>query len=158
MDGSRSGKRYVHGGITLQEVVLPVVKIHKARADDIDQVEVELLRVPAKITTGQLSISLFQDRAAIGKVLPVTLRVGIFAKDGKPLSEIKTVTFDSKDMEARQRETTLLLVLSHAADAYNNREVDLRLEKSLAGTSQVVTYKSHTLLLQKPFTSDFDEY
>ena len=153
-----SGKRYVHGGITLQEVVLPVVKIHKARADDIDQVEVELLRVPAKITTGQLSISLFQDRAAIGKVLPVTLRVGIFAKDGKPLSEIKTVTFDSKDMEARQRETTLLLVLSHAADAYNNREVDLRLEKSLAGTSQVVTYKSHTLLLQKPFTSDFDEY
>jgi uncharacterized protein (TIGR02687 family) len=153
-----SGKRYVHGGITLQEVVLPVVKIHKARADDTGEVEVELLRVPAKITTGQLSISLFQDRPAIGKVLPLTLRVGIFAKDGTILSEIKTVTFDSKDGEARQRETTLLLILSHAADAYNNREVDLRLEKSPAGTSQFVTYKTHSLLLQKPFTSDFDEH
>ncbi len=153
-----SGKRYVHGGISLQEVVLPVVKIHKARADDIGEVEVELLRVPAKITTGQLSISLFQDRPAIGKVLPITLRVGIFAKDGTVLSEIKTVTFDSKDAEARQRETTLLLVLSHAADAYNNRDVDLRLEKTLAGTNQLVTYKTHNLLLQKPFTSDFDEH
>ena len=153
-----SGKRYVHGGITLQEVVLPVVKIHKARADDTGQVEVELLRVPAKITTGQLSISLFQDRPALGKTLPLTLRVGIFAKDGTVLSEIKSVAFDSKDAEARQRETTLLLVLSHAADAYNNKEVDLRLEKSPTGTSQFVTYKSHSLLLQKPFTSDFDEH
>ena len=153
-----SGKRYVHGGITLQEVVLPVVKIHKARADDTGQVEVELLRVPAKITTGQLSISLFQDRPARGKMLPLTLRVGIFAKDGTVLSEVKSVAFDSKDAEARQRETTLLLVLSHAADAYNNKEVDLRLEKSPTGTSQFVTYKSHSLLLQKPFTSDFDEH
>jgi len=153
-----SGKRYVHGGITLQEVVLPVVKIHKARTDDTGRVEVELLRVPAKITTGQLSISLFQDRPAIGKVLPRTLRIGIFAKDGTVLSEIKTQTFDSKETEARQRETALLLVLSHAADSFNNREVDLRLEETVPGTNQVVTYKAHSILLQKPFTSDFDEH
>ena len=50
-----SGKRFVHGGISLQEVVVPVVKIHKARADDTGKVEVELVRVPAKITTGQLA-------------------------------------------------------------------------------------------------------
>jgi len=152
-----SGMRYVHGGITLQEVVVPVVKIHKARADDTGRVEVELMRVPAKITTGQLSISLFQDRPALDKVLPRTLRVGVFAKDGTILSEIKTQTFDSKETEARQRETTMLLVLSHAADAFNNSEVDLRLEETVPGTTQVVTYKTHSLKLQKPFTSDFDE-
>ncbi len=152
-----SGMRYVHGGISLQEVVVPVVKIHKARTDDTGRVEVELLRVPAKITTGQLSIALFQDRPAIAKVLPRTLRVGIFAKDGTSLSEIKTQTFDSKEAEARQRETTMLLVLSNAADAFNNLEVDLRLEETVPGTSQIVTYKTHALKLQKPFTSDFDE-
>jgi hypothetical protein len=153
-----SGKRYVHGGISLQEVVVPVVKIHKARADDTGRVEVEFMRVPAKITTGQLSISLFQDRPALDKVLPRTLRIGVFAKDGTILSEIKTHTFDSKETEARQRETTVLLVLSHAADAFNNREVDLRLEETVTGTSQIVTYKTHSLKLQKPFTSDFDEH
>jgi uncharacterized protein (TIGR02687 family) len=152
-----SGKRYVHGGITLQEVVVPVVKIHKARADDTGRVEVELLRVPAKITTGQLSVALFQDRPALAKVQPRTLRIGVFAKDGTVLSEIKTLNFDSKEAEARQRETTALLVLSHAADDFNNREVDLRLEETVPGTAQTVIYKTHGLKLQKPFTSDFDE-
>jgi uncharacterized protein (TIGR02687 family) len=151
-----SGMRYVHGGISLQEVVVPVVKIHKARTDDTGRVEVELLRVPAKITTGQLSIALFQDRPALDKVLPRTLRVGVFAKDGTSLSEIKTLTFDSKETEARQRETTVLLVLSPAADAFNNREVDLRLEEMVPGTTQIVTYKTHSLKLQKPFTTDFE--
>jgi uncharacterized protein (TIGR02687 family) len=151
-----SGKRYVHGGISLQEVVIPVVKIHKARADDTGRVEVELLRVPAKITTGQLSISLFQDRPAVGKVLPRILRIGVFAKDGTSLSEIKTAAFDSKVTEARQRETTMLLVLSSAADTFNNREVELRLEETVPGTSQNVVYKAQVLKLQKPFTSDFE--
>lgn len=152
-----SGKRFVHGGISLQEVVVPVIKIHKARTDDTGRVEVELLRVPAKITTGQFSISLFQDRPAVDKVLPRTLRVGVFAKDGTVLSEIKTQTFDSKETEARHRETTMVLVLSHAADSFNNKEVDLRLEEAVQGTNQIVTYKTHSLKLQKPFTSDFDE-
>lgn len=151
-----SGMRYVHGGISLQEVVVPVVKIHKARTDDTGRVEVELLRVPAKITTGQLSIALFQDRPSLDKVLPRTLRVGVFAKDGTSLSEIKTLTFDSKETEARQRETTVLIVLSPAADAFNNRDVDLRLEEMVPGTTQIVTYKTHSLKLQKPFTTDFE--
>jgi len=152
-----SGKRFVHGGTSLQEVVVPVVKIHKARADDTDSVEVELIRVPAKITTGQLAIALYQDKPAAAKLLARTLRVGVFSKEGTSLSEIKTVTFDSSDDDPRCRESTLVLVLSPAADAFNNCEVDLRLEEIVPGTSQVVTYKTHALKLQKRFVSDFDD-
>ena len=57
---------------------------------------------------------------------------------------------------ANQRETTVLIVLSPSADAFNNREVDLRLEEPFPGTTQIVTYKTHSLKLQKPFTSDFE--
>jgi hypothetical protein len=153
-----SGKRYVHGGISLQEVVVPVVRIHKARTDDTGQVEVDLLRVPAKITTGQISIALFQDRPAIDKVLPRTLRVGVYAKGSTSISEIKTVTFDSKDPEARNRETSLLLVLSHAADQFNGEEVELLFEEKVQGSEQFITYRAHSLKLQKPFASDFDEF
>jgi uncharacterized protein (TIGR02687 family) len=152
-----SGKRFVHGGISLQEVVVPVVKIRKTRIDDATQVDVEILRVPTKITTGQVAISLFQDRPALDKTLPLTLRVGVFAKDGTSLSEIKTHVFDSKDEEARLREISMVLVLSHAADAFNNQEVELRLVKMLEGTNQSVVYKTHSLKLQKPFASDFDD-
>jgi hypothetical protein len=153
-----SGKRYVHGGVALQEIVVPVVRIRKTRADDAGKVEVELLRVPAKITTGQISVALFQDRPAVDKVQPRRLRVGVFAKDGIALSEIRTLDFDSQDAEARNREITVLLTLSHEADAHNNSEVELRLEETLSGTQQSVTYKSHPIRLQKPFTSDFDEF
>lgn len=153
-----SGKRYVHGGVSLQEVVVPVIRVHKARSDDTGQVEVELLRLPAKITTGQISISLFQDRPAVDKVLSRTLRVGVFAKDGTELSEVKTLVFDSKDEEARLRESTVVLVLSHAADAFNNSEVELRLLETVDGTTQTIPYKVHSIKLQKPFASDFDEH
>jgi uncharacterized protein (TIGR02687 family) len=152
-----SGKRYVHGGLSLQEVVVPVVKIHKTRADDTGPVEVELIRVPAKITTGQLGFSLFQDRPVTGKVLPRTLRIGVFALDGTVLSEVKTQVFDCKDEEVRLREVTIVLALSHAADTFNNTDVELRLEEVLPGTRQQVIYKRHPLRIQKPFTTDFDE-
>ena len=152
-----SGKRYVHGGISLQEIVVPVVKIHKARADDTDRVEVELLRVPAKITTGQLSISLFQDKPAVDKVLPRTLRAAVYAGNSVLISERKTVTFDSRDPEARQRETLLTLVLSHAADDFNGQEVELRLEEKVQGSEQFITYRAQSVKLQKPFAMDFDE-
>ena len=153
-----SGKRYVHGGLSLQEVVIPVVRIHKSRSDDTGQVEVDLLRVPTKITTGQLSVALFQDRPAIEKVRPRTVRVGIYTSEGVCISDQRTITFDSTETEARLRETAVSLVLSKGADAFNNRDVELRLEQMALGTTQWVTYRSHTLKLQKPFTSDFDAF
>lgn len=153
-----SGKRYMHGGFSLQEVVIPLVHIHKARVDDTERVAVELMRVPAKITTGQVALSLYQEKPITAKLLPRDLRVGLFAKDGTPLSEMKPVKCDHVEEEARKRETNMVLVLSRAADEYNNTEVEIRLEETLPGTSQMITYKSHPVRLQKPFTSDFDEH
>jgi hypothetical protein len=152
-----SGKRFVHGGISLQEVVVPVVKIHKARTDDIEELQVELLRVPPKVTTGQLSISLYQTRAAVGKVAARTLRIGVYAKDGASLSEVKTITFDSKEVENRLRESTVVLVMSAAADGMNGQEVELRLEEVVAGINKPTPYKKQPLTIQKRFTSDFDD-
>ena len=152
-----SGKRYVHGGITPQEVVVPVLRIHKARASDTSRVEVDVLRMPSKITTGQASFAFYQEQPVDEKILARQLRIGLFSKEGAPLSEVRTVSFDSGDSEARRRETTIVLALSRNADAFNNQEIELRMEETLPGTSQSVVYRSYTLRLQKPFGSDFDE-
>lgn len=153
-----SGKRYVHGGFSLQEAIVPVVRIRKARSDDTKRVGVDMLRVPTKITTGQTSVVLFQEEPVGDKVLPRTLRVGVYSRDGEELSEVKTQQCDLTVEEARHREITVLLTLSHEADAFNNQEVEIRLEETIPGTSQTVTYKSHPVRLQKPFTSDFDDF
>ena len=153
-----AGKRYVHGGVSLQEVIVPVLSIHKARADDTRRVEVELLRIPSKITTGKVSLALYQEEPIAEKVLPRELRVGIFAQDGPVLSEVATLTFDSADTEPRNREKGIVLTLSRAADDYNNQEVEIRMEETLPGTNQTTVYKSHRLKMQKPFAGDFDEF
>ncbi len=55
-----SGLRFVHGGTSLQEVVVPVIRPRKERKDQSPPVEAELLRLPAKIITSRLSFGLFQ--------------------------------------------------------------------------------------------------
>lgn len=152
-----SGKRYVHGGVSLQEVVVPVLSINKARSDDVRRVEIEILRVPTRITTGQITLALYQENPVADKLLPRTLRVGVFAAAGKPLSDIRTIVFDSADPEPRQRERQVGLTLSREADNFNNQEVEIRLEELLPGTTQAAVYRSHRVKMQKPFGSDFDE-
>lgn len=152
-----AGKRYVHGGLSLQEVVVPVLHVNIARTDDISKVEVDLLRVPPRITTGQVTLSLYQAQPIADKVLARPLQIGIFALDGTPLSELRTLPFDSADPEPRQRESTVGLTLSKAADAFNNQEIEIRLVETVAGSNQTAIYKYHKVRLQKPFASDFDD-
>jgi hypothetical protein len=152
-----SGKRYVHGGLSLQEVVVPVVRIHKARNDDIERVEVDILRAPGKITTGQLSLALYQAQPVGDKTLARTLSVGVYSSDGRELSEVHSLTFGSADEEPRLRETSVGLTLSKAADDYNGQEVEIRLVETIPGTNQIAVYKVHRVRLHKPFESDFDD-
>jgi len=156
-----SGKRYVHGGFSLQEVIVPVVRIHKARADDTGRVDADLLRVPSKITTGQISLAIYQEQPITLKLLSRQLKVGVFARtdDGKEteLSDIKSVLCESKESEPRLRETIVNLAITAAIDQFNNRTVEIRLLEILPGTNQSVIYKRYPIKVQKSFTSDFDD-
>jgi len=157
---SGSGSRFVHGGTSLQEVVVPVIKLKRERKDESRVVEAELLRVPAKITTGKLSFGLFQlEPVEPKKRLPLKLRIGLYAKaDGALLCAHRSVLLDSAATEAREREQQVVLELSNAAGDYNNQLLELRLEQLLEGVATPVPYKSVELKLQRPFGSDFDDF
>ena len=153
-----SGARFVHGGTSLQEVVVPVIKLKRERKDESRVVEAELLRMPAKITTGKLSFGLFQlEPVETRKRLPLQLRIALYAKaDGALLCATRTVLLDSAASEAREREQQVVLELSNAADDYNNQLLELRLERQLDAVATPVPYKTVELKLQRPFGSDFD--
>jgi len=155
-----SGSRFVHGGTSLQEVVVPVIKLKRERKDDSRPVAVELLRLPAKITTGKLSFGLFQlEPVEAKKRLPIQLRVALYAKDdGVLLCEPRTLRLDSTASDPREREQQLSLVLSNAAENYNNKLLELRFELLLEGGATTVPYKSVELKLQRPFGNDFDDF
>ncbi len=66
-----SGSRFVHGGASLQEIVIPLLRITKKRPSDIEKVDVNILRGDTQvISSGQLSIALYQADAVTDKRQP----------------------------------------------------------------------------------------
>lgn len=152
-----SGSRYVHGGASLQEVVIPVLKINKKRQSDVTAVEVEILRgASSVITSGQLAVTMYQAGPVTDKIQPRVLRAGIYTEAGDLISDSHDLTFDLNSDNPRERELQVRFVLTRKADEANGQEVILRLEEKHAGTSHYKEYKSLRYLMRRSFTSDFD--
>jgi hypothetical protein len=152
-----SGSRYVHGGTSLQEIVVPVLEVKKVRTSDIGKVEVDILRNGQQITTGQVSVTFLQSEAAGEKCLPRELRAGFFSKSGIQLSEMRLLKFDSTAEDARQRERREQFVFGREADQFNQQEVTLRLDEQVPGTAQFALYREFIFKLRRAFESDFDD-
>jgi uncharacterized protein (TIGR02687 family) len=152
-----SGSRFVHGGVTLQEVVIPVLQINKKRQSDVLVVEIEILRgASSSITTGQLSVMFYQAEAVTEKIQPRSLRAGIYTQAGDLISDTHELTFDLSSENPRDRELALTFLLTRKAEDANGQEVLLRLDENLPGTSHYREYKSIRYTLHRIFTSDFD--
>ena len=152
-----SGSRFVHGGASLQEVVIPVLKINKKRQSDVTAVEVDILRgASSLITSGQLAVTMYQAGPVTDKIQSRVLRAGIFTESGDLISDTHDLTFDLSSENPRDRELQVRFVLTRKANEANDKEVILRLEEKHAGTSHYKEYKSLRYLIRRSFTSDFD--
>ena len=152
-----SGSRFVHGGATLQEVVIPVVRVNKKRQSDVSRVEVELISGGGKtITTGQLAVVLYQMQAVTDKLQSRRLRAGIYNQQGELISDTHDLQFDFAADSPRDREVPLRFLLSRKADEANNQQVTLRLEEPVEGTSHYQEYKAVRYTIRRSFTSEFD--
>ena len=150
-----AGSRFVHGGASLQEVVVPVVKVNKKRKSDIRPVNVEVLPETDKITTGQIVVKLFQSEPVSEKVQPRTLRAGIYVGDAL-LSNQPELLFDQPSDDARDRYQNVRMLLSQDSSEFNNHTVEFRLEEKIPNTTQWRVYQRAQYQLRRSFTSDFD--
>lgn len=152
-----SGSRFVHGGATLQEVVIPVITVNKKRQSDVGKVEVELIGGGGKtITTGQLAVVLYQTEAVTEKRHPRKLRAGLYSLAGEAISDTHELTFDHASDNPRDREVAVRLILSRNAEACNNQQVELRLDEPVDGTSHYTRYLAVRYTIRRSFTSEFD--
>jgi uncharacterized protein (TIGR02687 family) len=152
-----AGSRYVHGGASLQEVILPVIRVNKKRLKDVSQVDVDVIASSSSvITTGQLSVAFYQTEPVSAKLQPRKLRTGIYSQDSQLISDLHELNFDLTSENQREREVRERFVLSSKADDVNNQTVYLKLEEQVPGTSHYQEYKSIVYQLRRSFTSDFD--
>lgn len=150
-----SGSRFVHGGATLQEIVVPVLAVNKKRRSDVRPVNVKIMPESDKITTGQVVVRLFQSEPVSDKVQPRSLRAGLYAGETL-LSNLVNLTFDEISTDTRDRYQSPRMLLSQDANDYNNRAVEFRLEERIPNTNQWRVYEKAIYTLKRSFTSDFD--
>lgn len=152
-----SGSRFVHGGASLQEIVIPVILINKKRQSDVSQVEVEIIRgTNSIISSGQLSVTFYQSSAVEEKIHPIKLRAGLYTRAGELISDEHNLVFDFESSNPRDRERSISLILSKAANKANGQEVVLKLQEKIKDSDEYSEYKSITYTLRRSFTSDFD--
>jgi len=151
-----SGSRFVHGGASLQEIVVPVIHVGKGRESDVRLVDVVINSGKNTITSGQLSVMFYQSEPVTEKVQARQLRAGIYAADGEAISDVHELSFSFESDNPRERELSRKFVLSRKADQYNNQTVFLRLEERVGKTSHYQEYKSQPFQLRRGISTDFD--
>ncbi|PPG23460.1 BREX-1 system phosphatase PglZ type A [Rathayibacter sp. AY1E8] len=150
-----AGTRYVHGGASLQEIVVPVISVNKKRKTDVRRVNVDLMPETDKITTGQLAVKLLQREAVTDKIQPRQVRIGLYVGETL-ISDQPVFTFDSASDDQRDRYQKAVLYLTQDADEFNNRPVELRLEEPISNTTQWKLFSKGNYTIKRSFTTDFD--
>lgn len=150
-----AGFQFVHGGASLQEVVVPVISINKGRSDTLESVNVDIHPESDKITTGQIVVKLYQQSEVTDQRVARKLRAGIYFGD-QLISNETELLFDAESKEGRDRFQSVRLLLSKDADGANNQSVEFRLSEPIGETDEWKKYKSVPYTLKRSFTSDFD--
>lgn len=152
-----AGSRYVHGGASLQELVVPVIHVHKLRNGEVRKVEVDVLgRGSQRITTGQFTATLYQREPVSENVYPRHLRVGLYTLEDVLISDRHEVICSSSSTNSQDREYPLQFILTSQAETANNQDVVLKLEEPIPETSHYQEYKALKYQLNRSIGSDFD--
>ncbi|MEG1905672.1 MAG: BREX-1 system phosphatase PglZ type A, partial [Bacteroidales bacterium] len=151
-----AGSRFVHGGCSLQEIVVPVIEVTKNRKSDLSQVEVDVIGGAVNITGNIFPVSFYQTGPVSEKVQPRTLRGAFYSADGVQLSDSVSFTFDSADNDSGKREKRHTFSFGSDASRYNRQEIYLRLDEVIEGTTQMRAYKSLSYRVMIAFSSEFD--
>lgn len=108
---SGGGARFVHGGVSPQECVVPVVVVEQAKAQAAAHpTGVSAFSACTPVITGAfVMLSVYQEEPVGDLVAPASVKVGVYAKDGRLLSasevmlELASSSASSDDRKVRVR-------------------------------------------------------
>ncbi|MCH2449132.1 MAG: BREX-1 system phosphatase PglZ type A [Gracilimonas sp.] len=114
------GYHYVHGGASLQEVLVPVLEINRKREERGQKVDIKLVSNKFEITTSSASIELLQVQSVGDKRNPRHVKFGFYDDAKKLVSAEEEVVFESTSKDATLRKKKILLTLTLEADELNH--------------------------------------
>jgi uncharacterized protein (TIGR02687 family) len=99
------GANYVHGGASLQEIIVPVIKFKNIRKDEYraSKVEVKLTNISRKITNRITYLEFFQTDLVEDKKIPLKLKLYFVDKEGNRISNENIIIADSRSKTPEDR-------------------------------------------------------
>lgn len=99
---------YVHGGLSLQEMMVPLLYYQNKKAGQkgfqaAEKTGVLLLGENRRISNNVFTLTFYQEKPCIGKVQPRTVLACLEDARGKPISDEHRMAFDSAETENEQR-------------------------------------------------------
>ncbi len=123
-----SGENYVHGGISIEELMIPLIKYENIRTTskeyqrnhdlyDKKNVELQLIDDSRKISNLNVSLKFLQKNPVGGTYLAANYEIYMQDSNNKVISDIKTIIADKTDDDTTNRQFKVMLSLK-------NREYD----------------------------------
>lgn len=155
-----AGSRFVHGGASLQETLVPILFVAKKRKDTLRPVGVDILnKMSNRITTHIQSVRFFQQEA-VGEGLSERSIKAYFAVQSdegyRKISNVYYYTFNSTAPEPEKREVKANFNIT--SEIQQNKEVYLVIEQKLPGTSQYEEIHKFSYILTIAMDRDFDDF
>ncbi len=152
---SGSDTHFVHGGLSLQEVVVPVITITKGTRNTVSYVELTMLSKPNSITTGTVSIKYYQADYITDRNKGFEAVFGIYAEDGTLLSNDIRRSISSDSLDVRDREFTINFSLKPASDDYRGKIVYIK-AKQIVDNGRTKDIDVHPVMLKKNSVFELD--
>ena len=102
------GMNYVHGGISLQECVVPVVEYKNIKASSkrfeiIKKAQIQLISQSRKVSNSIFLLDFYQKEAVSGKVTAATYEIYMADASGRAVSDKKTIIADKTSNNGAER-------------------------------------------------------
>ena len=156
MQKSGGGMNYVHGGVSLQECVVPVITFQNVRTSskrfvEIQNAQLQLLNIDRKLHNSIFSLNFYQTKPVKDKVIQGEYEIYFVNTDGMDISDRQTVIADKIDMCEKERIYRVRFTLK-----------GMPFDRTAAYYLLITDKQRHTELsrtkfeIQIAFTNDFD--
>jgi uncharacterized protein (TIGR02687 family) len=100
-----AGANYAHGGASLQEIIVPVIKFKYVRKSEYrpTKVQVKLTNISRKITNRITYLEFFQTETAGDKKVPIRLKLYFVDENGERISNENIIIADSRSNNPKDR-------------------------------------------------------
>jgi len=130
------GSKFVHGGATLQEIIIPLIKVNRNTELKSRAVEFDVIRSTSVITANVFPVTFLQKEAVADKILPIDIQVSIYSQDDELLSDVHEICFDTKDENRDKMHKKVTFHFSKDMTAFNGQNVYLKVMTKAHGTNE----------------------